>query len=123
MVAIIGSIVRGDVIGVRRQLRGRESRYEKCSGRIAGAFFVVAVRSGSHFGDFGCLRSLLTLDDLELDAITLGEGLEAASLNGAEVNEDVRASLAGDETVPFGIIEPLHGAGETSHFVPLARKL
>src|SRR5438477_1855804 len=61
------------------------------------------------------LWTLLPLDNLELDAIAFSERLEAATLNGAEVDEDVRPSLAGNEAVALGVIEPLHGALETCH--------
>src|SRR3954462_12439598 len=66
-------------------------------------------------GNVGGLRSLLPLDNLELDAIAFGERLEAAALDGAEVDEDIRPPLAGDEAVAFGVIEPLHGTLETCH--------
>src|SRR5207248_10910775 len=61
------------------------------------------------------LWTFLPLDNLELDAIAFSERFEAAALNGAEVDEDVRASLAGDEAVALGVIEPLHDALETCH--------
>lgn len=69
----------------------------------------------SDLRDVRSLRALLALDNLELDPVALGEGLEATPLNGAEVNEDVRPPFAGDETVALGVIKPLHGASETSH--------
>src|SRR5690242_14099953 len=65
--------------------------------------------------DVGGLWTLLPLDNLELDAIAFRERLEAASLNGAEVDKDIRTSLARDEAVAFGVIEPLHGTLETCH--------
>src|SRR5437867_3309178 len=63
--------------------------------------------------DVRCLWSLLPLHDLELDAIALGERLEAAALDGAEVDEDVWPPFARDDAVAFSVVEPLHGALET----------
>jgi hypothetical protein len=68
----------------------------------------MTVRAGSLFRDVGCLRSFLALNDLELYSIALSQGLEAVSLDGAEVDEDVGPPLARDETVALCIVEPLH---------------
>src|SRR6185312_8760963 len=82
------------------------------------------VRAGSRrLGDVGCLRPLLALHDLELHAIAFSQGFESVPLDGAEVNEDVGATLAGDEPIALGVVEPLHGAGKTSHCTYLLRKL
>ena len=78
-------------------------------------FLRLTVRAGSRLRDVGRLWSFLTLNDFELYPIALGQGLEAVPLDGAEVNEDVGASLAGDEAVTLRVVEPLHGAGKTSH--------
>src|ERR1043165_1268949 len=54
--------------------------------------FHPTVRAGSRrLDDVAGLRSLLALHDLEFHAIALGQGLEAVSLDGAEVDEHVRA--------------------------------
>jgi len=66
-------------------------------------------------GDVSGLWTLLPLDNLELDAIAFRERLEAASLNGAEVDKDIRPSLARDKAVALCVIEPLHGTLETCH--------
>src|SRR4051794_20831981 len=66
-------------------------------------------------GDVSRLRPFLPLDNLELDAITLRERLEAAPLDGAEVDKDIWPSLARDEAIAFGVVEPLHGTLETCH--------
>src|SRR5688500_5790362 len=70
---------------------------------------------GSDLRNVGGLRPFLALDDLELDSIALCQGLEARARDRAEVNEHVGASLAGNESEPLGVIEPLHGAGDTCH--------
>jgi hypothetical protein len=59
-----------------------------------------------HVRGRGALRSL---DDVELDAIALGEALEAAALDGRVVHEAVLAPvLGGDEPEALGVIESLH---------------
>lgn len=65
--------------------------------------------------DVSRLRTLLPLDNLELDVIAFGERLEAASLNGAEVDKDIGPSLSRDEAVAFGVVEPLHRTLESCH--------
>jgi hypothetical protein len=46
------------------------------------------------FCHVGGLRSLLTLNYLELDLIALSKRFEPGSANGAEMDKDVRATLA-----------------------------
>ena len=65
--------------------------------------------------DVSGLGTLLPLDNLELDVIAFGKRLEATSLNGAEVDKDIRPTLSRDEAVAFGVIEPLHRTLETCH--------
>src|SRR5262249_1056400 len=45
---------------------------------------------------------------LELNAVTLGQALEALSLDGAEVHEHVLAAFLGDESEALCVVEPLH---------------
>ena len=74
-----------------------------------------------NLGDVGRLRALLPLDDFELHPVALSEGLESRCLNCAEVNEDVGAAIARDETKALGVVEPLHGAGDACHAaIPLS---
>src|SRR5581483_5095942 len=61
------------------------------------------------------LRTLLTLYDFELHAVAFGQGLEPVALDRAEVDEDVRTSLTGDEPKSLRVVEPLHSAVETCH--------
>src|SRR5207247_1042031 len=61
------------------------------------------------------LWAFLALNDFKLDAITFCERFEAAALNGAVVNEDVRPAFAGNEPKTFRVVEPLHCAGDASH--------
>src|SRR5882757_7153796 len=67
-------------------------------------------------------RALGSLHDVELHRVTLGEGLEAISLNRAVVHEAVfLAAIGGDEAEALRVVEPLNLAGRTH--VPLLRKL
>ena len=59
------------------------------------------------------LRPLRSVGDLELDPIILGEALEAVTLDGREVNENVGAVLLLDEPETLGVVEPLHGTSES----------
>lgn len=56
------------------------------------------------------LGAFLALGDGEFHLLTLFQVTEAFAADGAEVDEDVRATLTGDETEALGAIEPLHGA-------------
>src|SRR5580765_2133046 len=58
-------------------------------------------------GDVPRLRPFRTIDDLELDRHTLLERPEPVALNGRVVHEDVTASVALDEPVTLGVVEPL----------------
>src|SRR5690606_19574154 len=54
-------------------------------------------------------RAFLTLDDVELDALTFLEGLEALPVDRRVVDEAVlRTVLGGDEAEALGVVEPLH---------------
>src|ERR1044071_1788509 len=58
--------------------------------------------------------SLLSLHDLELDALAFGEGLESAALNGGVVHEAILLTVLGrDEAEALRVVEPLHGASRT----------
>src|SRR6185437_15255504 len=60
--------------------------------------------------------ALGALDDVELDALTLGEGAESVALDGRVMNEAVLlAAFGGDETKALGVVEPLHSAGRACH--------
>src|SRR3982751_6504982 len=53
------------------------------------------------------VKPLVAALDLELDELSLGEGLETLHRDGGEVNEDVLPSLLLNEAIALGIIEPL----------------
>ena len=54
--------------------------------------------------------ALLATADVELDALTLLEGLEALALDGREVHEHIIALFPGDEAIALLLIEKLHSA-------------
>src|SRR5436190_18910115 len=68
---------------------------------------------GLDLGDVAGLRALGTVNDLELHRLALLERAEAVALNGRVVHEDVAASVALDEPVAFGVVEPLDLACDT----------
>src|SRR4249919_1857911 len=71
-----------------------------------------------HSLDFVRLQALLALHDLERDLLAFLQRLEAAALDRAEMHEQVRAALRGDEAEALGIVEPLYGSSLTiRHFV------
>src|SRR2546425_897739 len=61
-----------------------------------------------YFPDVGCLKTLWAARHFELDPVTFGQALEALSLDGAVVHEDILAALLSDESIPFRVVEPLH---------------
>src|SRR5699024_1202138 len=68
-------------------------------------------RNFSDRADVLGLRALLSLADLELDALVLLERLEARALDGGVVDEEVGGTvLRGDEPVALLRVEPLDGA-------------
>src|SRR5438552_4628545 len=73
---------------------------------------------GLGFPDVGGLEALGASGHLELDPVTLGEALEALSLDGAEVHENVLATLLSDESEALRVVEPLHCS--LSHDLPLS---
>src|SRR5580765_6478056 len=58
--------------------------------------------------------TLLPLHDVELDALALGQRLEAAALNRRVMDETILLSILGrDEAKALGVVEPLHFASRT----------
>jgi hypothetical protein len=67
-------------------------------------------------------RALLALHHVALDALALGQRLEAAALDGRVVDEEILAAVLGrDEAEALGVVEPLHGAGRTHGRAPEKR--
>src|ERR1700704_4664983 len=57
--------------------------------------------------DVAGLRAFRTVNDLEFDRLAFLERTEAVALDSRIVNEDVTASVALDESVTLGVVEPL----------------
>src|SRR5271169_6918555 len=64
------------------------------------------------------LRAPVALRDLELDPLSLFEGAVAIRLDSREVDEDVLATVDGDEAVSLVRVEPLDGALSHSKQLP-----
>src|SRR5581483_3778848 len=64
--------------------------------------------------------TLLSLHDFELDALPLGQRLEAAAVDGRMMDEAIlRAALRSDEAEALGVVEPLDCSGHTHWSVPV----
>ena len=59
------------------------------------------------------LRPLRAIDDLELDGLTLLQGPEAVATDGRVVDKHIASTLALNEPVALGVIEPLDLACNT----------
>src|SRR6185437_13843264 len=82
---------------VRQSLAGRELGY------LAGAHNLIR------------LGPFLTLDDVELDFVTLFQALVAVHLNSAVVDKYIGSVVASDKPVPFRIVKPFDFAFVLSH--------
>lgn len=78
-----------------------------------GAFFYWNNRLQSD--DVLSLRAFRALGHGELNRLAFGQGLEAGTLDGAEVSENVRAVFLLQETKTFCFVEPLNGAFNCRH--------
>src|SRR6187401_2828938 len=58
-------------------------------------------------GDVPCLRTFRAVYDLEFDRLTLFQGPEAVATDRGVVHEHVAATLALNEPIPLGVVEPL----------------
>jgi hypothetical protein len=58
----------------------------------------------------GSLRTLRSLHNFEIDGISFLQSTVPLANNGRIVNENIRAIVAPNESVPLGVIEPFHGA-------------
>src|ERR671914_2710842 len=65
---------------------------------------------GLHGPHIGGLLTLRTLGHLELDGLTLFQGLVALYLDGGEMYEHILTVRLGDEAVALVVVEPLHRA-------------
>src|SRR4029450_1420703 len=54
-------------------------------------------------------RTLGAVDDVEPDAIALGQALEAITLDGGVMDEHIRTTLTREESETLGVVEQLDG--------------
>jgi hypothetical protein len=59
-----------------------------------------------------------SLGDLELYLIAFLQALVSFSGYRAVVHENIRSTVASDEAIPFGIVEPFHRTIQTFHVTP-----
>src|SRR5262249_40912667 len=91
----------GEAPGRKRATPGRVSRRGSMRNGEKG---------GLQLHDARGLEPFRPLGHVELDLLTLGEGLEAFPLDGGVVDEHVLPVLLLDEPVALGVTEPLHPA-------------
>jgi hypothetical protein len=65
------------------------------------------------------LQSLRTLLDFELDPLPLIQGFVTICLNGGEMDENILARLALNESKTFRSVKPLHDTLLFAHGIPL----
>jgi hypothetical protein len=58
------------------------------------------------------LRTFLAMADCELNSLSLIEGLETITLDGAEMNEYIRPVVLLDEAIPLGFVEKFYLTGD-----------
>ena len=63
----------------------------------------------------GRLRTLLALDDLKFHVIAFRQALVAFAGDAGIMNKYIGPVVASDETVPLGIVKPLHFTFNSSH--------
>src|SRR5882672_9551374 len=66
-----------------------------------------SILQGLDLGDVASLRAFWTVNDFELHCLTFLERTETVALDSRVVHEDIAASVALDEPVPLGVVEPL----------------
>src|ERR1051325_420951 len=105
----------------------RRTRCGSCCGSGAGRtttapsrrtapFSLLRPGAGLQLDDVLRRRTLLSLHDVELDPLALGERLEPLRLDRGVVHEAVLlAVLRRDETEPLRVVEPLHDTGDACH--------
>ena len=77
----------------------------------------------SDLGDVFRLQAFLALDHREFHFLAFHQGAVTLAADGAVVNEHVRTAIALNESITFGVIEPLDGSDLTIspyHTLPLA---
>ena len=99
-----------------RERRGKGKGREACAARP------VKHRSGLERLNVGSLQALGAADNLEFNGLTLIERAITVRLNGGEMDENVLAALALDETKTLAGVKPLHCSLFFHRCVPLIYK-
>src|SRR6187431_232497 len=102
--------------GRSRVEQGRRNELEKPRGSVARRREQRRAAGRSvdlGLADVPCLGALGTVNDLELDRLTLFQGPEAVATDRGVVDEDVAAALTLNEPVALGVVEPLDLACNT----------
>jgi hypothetical protein len=71
-------------------------------------------------GNIGRLRTLRALGYLELNLVAFLQALVTLGGDSTVVDKNVRSIFTSEETIAFGIVEPLDGTFQTFHVRPLA---
>src|SRR5438093_7575965 len=106
-----GDLPRLAVCAGRRAALETSGAARKAKGGVLSnaAFVVRGGTSGAlDLANVGRLKPLRAPRHVELQGLTLGEGLEAIALNGRVMNEHVLAAFLRDEAEPLRLVEPLH---------------
>jgi hypothetical protein len=90
-----------------REASGERPEEIKKGGRLCATRPVIQ-RNGLERLNVGSLQALGAADNLEFNGLSLVEGAIAVRLNGGEMDENVLASLALDETKTLAGVKPLH---------------
>jgi hypothetical protein len=78
---------------------------------------ILVSQKGLELYDIRSLQTLGALLDGEFHLLAFFEVLEALTLNGRKVDEDIRTTIASDEAVAFRTIEPFDRTDNTfRHF-------
>src|ERR1043166_6701970 len=85
----------------RRSLRSR--RPEAPGGKPVNAVDPASADPALALGHVSGLRTLLPLNDLELDLVAFRQRLETIALDGAEVHEHVRSTFVRNEAVALRV--------------------
>ena len=102
------SISRFILLGLAIRTPFSSSRRQKwISRRFDPAAVVRGEPERSDHANVLCLFALPAGSDIELDLLTLGEGLEACRLDAREVHEHVVAIFTADEAVTLVVVEEL----------------
>src|ERR1700722_7583775 len=95
--------------GRRQVCAQRKAEHKKVKRRpLLAAFFGLLLVKRLDSLDVLRLPALGAFDHVKLHLLTFLQAAEAAGLNGGEMDENILAILAADESVSFSVVKPLH---------------